>query len=282
VSATLTIAALTVREAVRRKLVAAFTAITIALVSLSAWGFYRLSHNPRMTSGEIQLALPTALILFMFMFSFVVALSASAIASPAVSGEIDSGVLQTVLTRPIRRSDVLLGKWLGLAFLLGAYTAIVCGLEVAVVYWVSGFVAPDPVAAGAFLFAEGGVLLTLVLLLSTRLPAIAAGVVGVALFGIAWLAGVVGSLGATFHVSAMRAASQVCQYLLPTDGLWHGAIYYLEPASFVTQGLTESPGARGGPFFAAAAPSWAYLAWAGIWFLLILLAGLLSFERREL
>lgn len=281
-SATLTIAALTVREAVRRKLVAAFTAITIALVSLSAWGFYRLSHNPRMTSGEIQLALPTALILFMFMFSFVVALSASAIASPAVSGEIDSGVLQTVLTRPIRRSDVLLGKWLGLAFLLGAYTAIVCGLEVAVVYWVSGFVAPDPVAAGAFLFAEGGVLLTLVLLLSTRLPAIAAGVVGVALFGIAWLAGVVGSLGATFHVSAMRTASQVCQYLLPTDGLWHGAIYYLEPSSFVARGLTESPGARGGPFFAAAAPSWAYLAWAGIWFLLILLAGLLSFERREL
>ncbi|HEY5361469.1 MAG TPA: ABC transporter permease [Streptosporangiaceae bacterium] len=281
-SATLTIASLTVREAVRRKLVTAFTVITVALVSLSAWGFYRLSHNPRMTSGEIQLALPTALILFMFMFSFVVALSASAIASPAISGEVDSGVLQTVVTRPIRRSSVLLGKWLGLAVLLAAYTAIVCGLEVAVVYWVSGFLAPDPVAAAAFLFAEGGILLTLVLLLSTRLPAIAAGVVGVALFGIAWLAGVVGSLGASFHISAMRTASQVCQYLLPTDGLWHGAIYALEPSSFVAQGLTESAGVRGGPFFAATGPSWPYLTWAGIWFLLVLTAGLVSFERREL
>ena len=281
-SAILTIASLTIREAIRRRLVAAFAAITAALVSLSSWGFYRLSHNAKMTSGEIQVALPQALILFMFMFSFVVALSASAIAAPAVSGEVDSGVLQTVVTRPIRRSDVLLGKWLGLACLLAAYTAIVCGLEVAVVYWASGFLAPHPVAVGVFLFAEGGVLLTLVLLLSTRLPAIAAGVIGVALFGIAWLAGVVGSLGATFNIGAMRTASQVSQYLLPTDGLWHAVIYYLEPSALLGPRLAPSSGTRGDPFYASAAPSWGYLAWTGIWFLLILLAGLVSFERREL
>jgi hypothetical protein len=40
-----TIAALTVREAVRRKLVAAFALISVVLVILSGWGFYRLSHN---------------------------------------------------------------------------------------------------------------------------------------------------------------------------------------------------------------------------------------------
>jgi ABC-type transport system involved in multi-copper enzyme maturation permease subunit len=279
VSAILTIASLTVREAVRRRLVAAFAVITVALVSLSAWGFYRLSHNPRMTSGEIQLGLAEALILFMFMFSFVVALSASAIASPAISGEVDSGVLQTVVARPVRRSDVLLGKWLGLAGLLAAYTAIVCGLEVAVVYWASGFLAPNPVAAGAFLFAEGAVLLTVVLLASTRLPAMAAGVIGVALFGIAWLGGVVGSLGASFHVSGMQTASEVSRYLLPTDGLWHAAIYYLEPSSYIAQ---QFSGVQGNPFFALAAPSWPYLTWAALWFLVVLAAALVSFERREL
>jgi ABC-type transport system involved in multi-copper enzyme maturation permease subunit len=279
VSAIWTIAALTVREAVRRRLVAAFAVITVALVSLSAWGFYRLSHNSKMTSGEIQLALAESLILFMFMFSFVVALSASAIASPAICGEVDSGVLQTVVTRPIRRSDVLLGKWLGLAGLLAAYTAIVCGLEVAVVYWASGFLAPNPVAAGAFLFAEGAVLLTVVLLASTRLPAMAAGVIGVALFGIAWLGGVVGSLGASFHVSGMQTASEVSRYLLPTDGLWHAAIYYLEPSSYIAQ---QFSGVQGNPFFALAAPSWPYLTWAALWFLVVLAGALISFERREL
>jgi len=218
----------------------------------------------------------------LFFFWFVVALRPGPIAAPAIGGALDSGVLQTIVTRPIRRGDVLLGKWLGLAGLLAAYTAVVCGLEVAVVYWASGFVPPDMLAAGVFLFAEGGVLLTLVLLLSTRLPAIAAGVVGVALFGIAWLAGVVGALGSAFHVGAMRTASEVCQYLLPTDGLWHAVIYYLEPSSFIAQQLSGPSGAGGDPFFVSAAPTWPYLAWAAIWFLLVLLAGLISFERREL
>ena len=230
---TLTIAALTIREAVRRRLLLAFVAITIVIVGLSAWGFDRLSHARSLTSGEANLAVPDALILFMFMFSFVVALSASAIASPAISSEIDSGVLQTVAARPVRRSEILFGKWLGLAALLAAYTAVVSGLQVAVVYWASGYVPPDPAAAAAFVFAEGITLLTLVLLLSTRLSALAGGVIGVALFGIAWLGGVVGTLGEAFDIHALRTAGHVSQYLLPTDGLWHGAIYYLEPSWFI-------------------------------------------------
>src|ERR1700730_10924274 len=116
---------MTVREAARRRLLAAFLAITVVIVGLSAWGFNRLSHSHTITSGEADAALPQALILFMFMFSFVVALSASAIASPAVSAEIESGVLQTVVTRPLRRAQVLLGKWLGLATLVAGYSIAV-------------------------------------------------------------------------------------------------------------------------------------------------------------
>jgi len=281
-SAIWTIASLTVREAVRRRLVAAFALISVVMVGLSGWGFYRLSHGSGLTSGESGLALPQAVVLFMFMFSFVVALSASAVASLAASSEIDSGVLQAVVARPVRRSDVLLGKWLGLAGLLAAYTAIVCGLLVAVVYLTSGFVPPDPAAAAAFVLAEGVVLLTLVLLLSTRLSALAAGVIGVALFGVAWLAGVVGSLGAAFNIRAMHTASEISQYLLPTDGLWHGAMYYLEPPSFLAQQLAESPVAQGDPFLSVAGPAWPYLAWTAIWLVLVLVLGLVSFERREL
>jgi ABC-type transport system involved in multi-copper enzyme maturation permease subunit len=281
-SAIWTIASLTVREAVRRRLVAAFALISVLMVGLSGWGFYRLSHGSGFTSGESNLALPQAVVLFMFMFSFVVALSASAVASLAVSSEIDSGVLQAVVARPVRRSDVLLGKWLGLVGLLAAYTAIVCGLLVAVVYLTSGFVAPDPAAAAGFVLAEGVVLLTLVLLLSTRLSSLAAGVIGVALFGVAWLAGVVGSLGAAFHIGALHTAGEIGQYVLPTDGLWHGAMFYLEPSSFLAQQLAESPIGQGDPFLAVAGPAWPYLTWAGIWLVLVLMLGLVSFERREL
>jgi ABC-type transport system involved in multi-copper enzyme maturation permease subunit len=269
------------REALRRRLVAALAVICLALAALGAWAFYRISHNGVLTSGEANGSLPEAFVLFAFMFSFVVALSASAVAAPSVAAEVESGVLQAVVTRPVRRRDVILGKWLGLAAILAAFTAAVVGLQVAVVALVSGYVPPQPVTAAAYLFGEGAVLLTLVLLLSTRLSTLAAGVAGVALFGAAWLLGVIGSLGLAAGIPALETAGRVSQYVLPTDGLWHGAIYALEPSSYLAlqQG---SGGSRGDPFFAASAPTWAYLTWAAIWLVLILALSVASFERREL
>ena len=55
---TLTIAALTIREAVRRRLLLAFVAITVVIVGLSAWGFDRLSHTRSLTSGETNSPFP--------------------------------------------------------------------------------------------------------------------------------------------------------------------------------------------------------------------------------
>ncbi len=277
---TLTIAALTITEAVRRRLLLAFVAISVVIVGLSAWGFDRLSNSHSLTSGESNLAVPEALILFMFMFSFILALSASAIASPSISSEVESGVLMTILTRPVRRAEVLLGKWLGLATLLAGYAAGVCALEFGVVRLTSGFVPPNPVLVGVYLFAEGALLLTLALLLSTRVPVIAAGVIGVAVFGAGWLAGVVGTLGTTFNIAALRTVGQVGRFVLPTDGLWHAAIYYLQPPSLIAQRLAE--GNQRDPFFAQGAPSWAYLLWVACWFLIVLTAAVASFERREL
>jgi ABC-type transport system involved in multi-copper enzyme maturation permease subunit len=277
---TLTIAALTIKEAVRRRLLLAFVAISVVIVGLSAWGFDRLSHTRSLTSGETNLAVPQALILFMFMFSFVLALSASAIASPVISSEVESGVLMTIVTRPVRRTDVLLGKWLGLAALLAGYAGGVCALEFGVVRLASGFVPPNPVLVTVYLFAEGALLLTLALFLSTRIPVIAAGVIGVAVFGTGWLAGVVASLGSALNIAALRTVGQVGRVLLPTDGLWHAAIYYLQPPSLIGQHLAE--GGRQDPFYSQGAPSWPYLLWVACWFLIVLGAAVASFDRREL
>jgi ABC-type transport system involved in multi-copper enzyme maturation permease subunit len=277
---TWTIAALTIKEAIRRRLLIAFVVITAVIVGLSAWGFDRLSHTHSLTSGESNVAVPNALILFMFMFSFVLALSASAIASPSISSEIESGVLMTIVTRPVRRTEVLLGKWLGLAALLAGYAGGVCALEFGVVSWTSGFLPPSPLLAGVYLFAEGALLLTLSLFLSTQVPVIAAGVIGVAAFGAGWLAGVVGSLGTALNIAALRTVGEVGRFLLPTDGLWHAAIYYLQPPSLIAQHLAE--GGRGNPFYAQGAPSWPYLLWVACWFVIVLIGAAASFQRREL
>jgi ABC-type transport system involved in multi-copper enzyme maturation permease subunit len=271
-----------VREALRRRLVAAFALISVGLVALSAWGFDRLSHAASLTSGEQRLSEPQALIVFMFMFSFVVALSASAMGSPVIGADAESGILQTLVARPLRRSEILLGKWLGLAAVLAGYAAVVSALEFGVVKIVSGYAPPDPVVVALYHILQGAALLSLALVLSVRLSPIAAGVVGIAAFGCAWLAGVVGALGTDFHISALRAVGSVGRYVLPTDGLWHGAIYYLEPHSFITSSLSRVGDAGGDPFFASAAPSAAYLVFVACWFAVVLAVGVVAFERREL
>jgi len=105
-------------------------------------------------------------------------------------------------------------------------------------------------------------------------------VIGVAVFGTGWLAGVVGTLGTTLNVAALRTVGQVGRFLLPTDGLWHAAIYYLQPRSLIAQELAE--GRQGDPFYAQGAPSWPYLLWVACWFLIVLIGAVASFERREL
>ena len=240
-----------------------------------------MSHTRNLTSGETNLAVPDALILFMFMFSFVLALSASAIASPSISSEVESGVLMTIVTRPVRRTEVLLGKWLGLATLLAGYAAGVCALEFGVIRLVSGFTPPSPVLVGVYLFAEGALLLTLTLGLSTRVPMIAAGVIGIAVFGAGWLAGVVGTLGATLQ--HRDVANHRADRALPAAHRRAVARRHLLPAT-ARRSLPSS-----WPKAGTAIPSsprehrrLAYLLWVACWFVIVLGAGVISFERREL
>src|SRR4030095_16266886 len=86
---------------------------------------------------------------------------------PPLAGETESGISLAVLARPVRRSAVLLGKWLGLV-VFGSGYGVLAGLAPGPVvrptvdYW-----PPDAAAALALLAGQTIVLLTLGLLLST-------------------------------------------------------------------------------------------------------------------
>ena len=54
----------------------------------------------------------------LFMFSFVLALGAAFVGAPSIHNDVESGVMLAILPRPVRRSEVVLGKWLGLALLI--------------------------------------------------------------------------------------------------------------------------------------------------------------------
>jgi ABC-type transport system involved in multi-copper enzyme maturation permease subunit len=280
VQTVLTVAALTLREAARRRVLRSLAAMTAVLLALSAWGFSRLDVEfGGFTTGEAKVAGSTVLNLVMFGLSLIAALGTAFLAGPTMAGEMESGTALAVLARPVRRAAVLVGKWLGLV-VFGSGFITVAGLgQLLIVRATVDYWPPNPVAGLALLATQTTVLLTLGLLLSTAISPMASGIVAVGLFGATWIAGVVGSVGEAFDNDSMARIGTVSRMLLPTDGLWRGAMNSFQDPALLLQvgsGIEESP------FFSVAPLTAAYLAWAGLWVAVVLgLAGV-AFQRRDL
>ena len=94
------------------------------------------------------------------------------------------------------------------------------------------------------------------------------------LFGLGWFVGVLGSVAVAFDAAPLRGAAEAVRLLLPTDGLWRGVIYGLEPPLvLLADRPARRPRPRANPFFADAPPPAAFIAWAVVWVVLVLLAG---------
>jgi ABC-type transport system involved in multi-copper enzyme maturation permease subunit len=278
----LTLAGLTLREAARRKVLRALAALTFALLALSAWGFSRLGAELEsglgLTSGEARLVASQVLNLVMFGLSLIAALGTAFLAGPTLAGEIESGQALAVLARPVRRTAVLLGKWLGLVAFGSGFVAVAGLAQFLVVRLTVGYWPPDPVAGLALLAAQTTVLLTLGLLLSTVISPMASGIVAVGLFGATWIAGVVGGVGEALGNEGVARVGTVSRMLLPTDGLWRGAMHAFQDPSVWSQFGVE----MASPFLSQAPLTATYLAWAALWVLMVGGLAALSFGRRDI
>jgi ABC-type transport system involved in multi-copper enzyme maturation permease subunit len=279
----LTIAALTLREASRRRVLLALAVLTVLLLALSAWGFSKLaaeSGGSALTSGETRLTASILLNLVMFGFSLIAALGTAFLAGPTLAGETESGIALAVLARPIRRSAFLLGKWLGLVT-FGSGFVVLAGLaQCLVVRATADYWPPDPAYALALLAAQTAVLLTLAVLLSTAISPMASGVVAVGLFGTTWVAGVAGGVGESLGNDSVARVGTVSRMLLPTDGLWQGAMHaFQDPSVFATFGNSD---VAAFPFLSEASLTPAYLAWAAVWVAMVWALAAASFVRKDL
>jgi ABC-type transport system involved in multi-copper enzyme maturation permease subunit len=283
----LVIARLTVQESSRRRLLLALLILTLIVVGFSAWGFNKITTVTNSSGNTLppdQVAIVTSqlLIVIVFMFSGVLALSAAVVSGPLISSEVESGLLLSMLARPVRRSEIVIGKWLGLAILVGIYAAGAGFLEIAAVDWATGYVPPHPVDLIAYVAAEGLVLLSLGMLLSTRLSGITAGVIALVAWLIAWIAGVVGDIGTGLQNQALENVGVVSHLLLPSDGLWRGAIFAMEPDTLIASMRALGTFGRANPFAAIDPPPIQFLGWVVIWFALMLALSVWSFRTREI
>jgi ABC-type transport system involved in multi-copper enzyme maturation permease subunit len=278
-------AGLTLRELMRRRLVAAVALLTVVIVAFTAWGLHRLAtaivDGAPISDPAVRGTAAGIVILLAFLFSFVVALGAALVGAPAMGESIASGEILAVLARPVRRAEVVLGRWLGTLAALTLYVATAGGLELLVVHLTTGYVPPHALTALAYLAGVAAVVTTASIALATRIPALAAGIVSALLFGLAWIGGIVESIGLALGNQRLADAGTLVSLVFPSDALWRGALFALQPAVFTAVAANTNANGNVNPFTVTSPPPVALLAWAAGWIAVVLLAGIIAFRTRD-
>ena len=123
----LVIAGLTLREVARRRILWVLLLLSVASVVLVGWGVERLvtiAREQGVDEVQIRIGVSQVLIMIAFQFSFVLAMSAAFLAAPAIASDVETGTVLAMLARPMRRADLVIGRWLGLSVVVAGYAAV--------------------------------------------------------------------------------------------------------------------------------------------------------------
>lgn len=276
----LKIAGITFMEARWRKVAWAVILLGCAFLVVYGVGFHFMWRDVSRFSdiASVRALEPVNFFILVGLYgiAFLAVALALLISVDTVAGEITSGTIQTLVTKPLRRWEVIVGKWLGLALMLSAFTIVMSIALIAIVYATTNYMPPNPAPAIALIVLEGLIILTLSILGGTRLPALANGVVIFMLYGLAFIAGWIEQIGAMLRNEAAINTGIVVSLLMPSEAMWKRAAYLLQPPFLRELGLDATP------FGAASTPSPLMVGYTVAYVIIMLLIAIRSFNTRDL
>jgi ABC-2 type transport system permease protein len=271
-------AELTIRETQRRRVLWLVLLLAISFLTIFGLGLhliFREIERVGVDLNEIELGLGLLFSSGLYVINFLVVVMAVLISVTAVSGEIDSHTIEVLVTKPVHRWQIILGKWLGFTVILTAYTLFLVGGVILLYRWRTGFAVSNIPAGLGLMLLQGQLVLSLTLLGGTRLSTLANGVLAFMLVGIAFIGGWVEQIGSLFQNEAAVNIGIVTSLIMPTEILWKQALALLQPR------IATSPFAAG-PFVVLSQPSSLMIGYAVVYTAVLLLLALISFSRRDL
>lgn len=276
-----TLIRLTIQEAIRRRFF-----IGVLLVSLLFIGIMYLPHsferrgrlrrNPERPAivlpveTQVQLMTHAGFIVINF-FGPMLAIALSA---GALSGEIEKGTLIPILSKPLTRWQIFLGRWCGIVTVLMFTIALWAGL-----LWLAVFLrdhqANTHVWRGAVMAMGYPMLFTTIgLFFSTFATTSFAMVLSLFAWGVGWQANTMRALGDVFDVDTLRLGGKIAGYLVPSQrlGVWVDQLTHWDP----TFGFRA-----GNPVFLPPAPTTFDLVYLALYVVGLLAVGLWIFQRRD-
>lgn len=276
--ALLTVTQLTLHEAGRRRILLAALICGLAFVGLFATGFHfivlDMKKGARNNTLELRMMLTFFTLAGLYGANFLAVMTGILLPVDTLSGEISSGVLQTLASKPVRRSEILLGKWLAFVAISVAYLGLLVGGVLLAARLESGSVPPNLMLAFPLMALEIGLVVTLAIAGGTQLGTITNGVMVFGFYGLAFIGGWVERIGAMAGNRAAERIGTLASLIMPTESLWGLASHLMQPAIIRDVMLT--------PFTPAAIPSPAMVAWAAGYMLVTLGLAIAWFRRRPL
>ncbi|WP_108668388.1 hypothetical protein [Euzebya rosea] len=269
------------QEALNRRILGIGAAVSVAFVGLFWFGFSTAFSRVAADTGDelATIAATTVMtVLGLYAVQFLAAFLAILLAAGSIAGELESGRALQVLARPIPRWSWLLQRTAAFGGLSVGYVVIMTAGVLGVAGGVGGYGALSPVRGMALMSLEVLVLVALAVALSTRLGTVATGVVVVALYGLAWLAGIMEFVGRIVDNPAVERIGVAVSLLMPSDALWRGASFHLQSPAF----LLSPDGDVGIPFAAVDPPSVMLIAWSLLYATVLMVLAVRSLRRRDL
>ncbi len=284
-SSILVLTRMTFRQAIRRRIVLTGLVLGICFLVVFSIGFHIINSSSNEAFGPvgggqsvqnvINSEKDDALLLAgLYAVAFLSIAMAALLGADTLASEISSGSMQTIVSKPIRRSDVVIGKWLGFAGLLGLYLVLMAGGAVISVWMQSGFTPPHLFAGLSLIYLESLLIMTIALLFSSRLPALATGGVIFGLYGMAFIGGWVEQFGAILHSPTAINIGIITSLIIPSEAVWRRAAYEMQSPLSSVLGIS--------PFGTTSVPSLLMIAYAVVYLLAALGITVLVFRKRDL
>jgi ABC-type transport system involved in multi-copper enzyme maturation permease subunit len=274
--AVLIVAHLTFEEAQRRRILAAALLLGTAFLVIFMTGLFFILRDLRLRvpPGQQRLMISFVVMAGLYAANFLIVVTSVLVAVDTVAGEIASGVVETLCSKPVARTAIILGKWLGCWCLLALYEGLLVGGVFVVSRLVAGYTPPHAAWGGGLMLLEGTVLLTLAVAGGTRLASLTNGVSVLGLYGLAFIGGWMEQIGTLLGNATARYLGIAASLVVPSESLWQLAAHNMQPPLARDLNLT--------PFSPASVPSPAMVVWAVSYVLVVLLTGLRLFQTRDL
>jgi Cu-processing system permease protein len=276
------LARMTFREAIRRRIV--LTGLVLGLLFLTVFNIgFRLVYvnaydnpNPLNVVKNVMAneGLSVLALAGLYAVTFLSAAMGALLGADTLSGEIISGTIQTIVTKPVRRSDVVFGKWLGFAILLALYLLLMSGGTVLSVWVQSGYMLRNVVTGLFLIYLEALLVMTISLSFSSFLSGLATGGVVFGLYGLSFIGGWVEQIGAALQNETAVKVGIVTSLIIPSESLWRRAAFEMQSPLSAALGMS--------PFGTISAPSILMIGYAVVYLVVVLMSAVSTFKHRDL